>query len=83
LESAEKSARQGIRLDEEHQLPKLQFLLGLVLVQRRQYEDAAVYLRQYLQLVPNGKDSDGARKELAAIDQRTASQHAPAVSEKK
>ena len=72
LESAEKSARQGIHVDAEHRLPKLRLLLGAVLVRRQKYNDAAEQLRQFLQLQPTGPDSDLARKQLAEVMQLAA-----------
>ena len=82
LESAEKSARQGIRVDEEHRLPKLEFLLGVLLAQRRQYGEAASHLRQYLRLVPAGVESDVARKQLEAVAQLAAAKDTPPVAPK-
>src|SRR5258707_383908 len=41
LEGAEKSALEAERLDTRHLYPKVNYLLGLVLVQRRDYEAAA------------------------------------------
>ncbi len=72
LEPAEKSARQGIHVDAEHRLPKLQLLLGAVLVRRQKYNDAADHLRQYLQLQPTGPESDLARRQLAEVMQLAA-----------
>jgi len=69
LEKAEKSARQGIRVDDEHHAPKLELLLGVVLAQRQKYNEAADHLRQYLQLEPNGADSENARKQLDTVTQ--------------
>ena len=69
LENAEKSARQGIRVDDEHHAPKLELLLGVVLAQRQKYNEAADHLRQYLQLEPNGADSENARKQLDTVIQ--------------
>ncbi len=69
LEPAEKSARQGIHIDVEHRLPKLQLLLGAVLVRRQKYNDAADHLRQFLQMVPNGPESDLARRQLEEVMQ--------------
>jgi tetratricopeptide (TPR) repeat protein len=82
LENAEKSARQGIRMDEEHHTPKLELLLGVVLAQRRKYDEAADHLRQYLRLVPSGADSDSARKQLDAVTQ-LASTAPSTVTDKK
>jgi tetratricopeptide (TPR) repeat protein len=83
LDEAEKSARRGIRIDGEHRLPKLELLLGAVLVERRKYSDAADHLRQYLQFVPNGPESDLARKQLADVSQLDRAQTPPAIADAK
>jgi tetratricopeptide (TPR) repeat protein len=83
LEDAEKSARRGIHLDGDHQVPRLELLLGAVLAQRHKYSDAADHLRQYLHLVPTGPDSDLARKELADVSQSDRAQTPPAIADVK
>jgi tetratricopeptide (TPR) repeat protein len=80
FEAAEKSARQGLRLDQEHQIPKIEYLLGLILIQRHQYQDASQHLQQYLQLATKSSDADDARARLAEIAK--LSTEAPAPQEK-
>ena len=46
--AAEKSARQGMKVDEGHQAPKLEYLLGVILMQRRDYQEATVHIQNYL-----------------------------------
>jgi len=82
FENAEKSARRGLHLDAEHQLPKLELLLGVVLLQRHQYGDAAEHLRQFLQLSPTGPESDLARKQLAELQQMDTAKDPTAVAVK-
>src|SRR5581483_8708860 len=47
--SAEKSARQGLKVDETHNVPKLEYVLGMALAQQRQYVEAAQHMRAFLQ----------------------------------
>lgn len=83
LDVAEKSARQGIRTDEQHTIPKLEYVLGMILMEKRSYQEAAVHMQQYLQLVHNPADVDEAQKQLAQIARLSTTASVPAVVEKK
>jgi Tetratricopeptide repeat len=67
FEAAEKSARQGLTIDEHHQIPKLEYLLGVVLAARHQYPQASEHIQKYLQLETRPSDVDEAKKQLAEI----------------
>ena len=82
LPSAEKSARQGIRVDDEHHVPKLEYMLGMVLMARGQYPEASEHMRSYIKLVRNPVDLAEAQKELEQI-QRLSASTVPSVAEKK
>jgi len=83
LERAEKSARQGMKLDDEHHYPKLEYLLGLILEQKHAYAEAAEHLHKYVALAPTPADADQGRKELAQIEKLAPNLAAPAIAEKK
>jgi tetratricopeptide (TPR) repeat protein len=68
LEAAEKNARQGIKIDSEHQIAKLRYVLGLILVKKQDYQQAAVYLRQYMQLTTESTELEAANRQLAEIE---------------
>ena len=68
LEAAEKSARTGIKADKDHQLPKMEYLLGLICAQKRNYSEAADHLRNYLNAVPKGSDQEAVKKQLAQLE---------------
>jgi len=72
FEPAEKSARQGIRIDVDHHIPKLELLLGDILAHRQQYSAAADHLRLFLQLQPSAPESDLVRRQLTEILQLAA-----------
>jgi tetratricopeptide (TPR) repeat protein len=72
-ESAEKSALEGIKLDQGHRIPKLQYLLGMALMQRQAYVEAAEHMRLYLHLVSKPADVAEAQKQLAEIERLSAS----------
>jgi tetratricopeptide (TPR) repeat protein len=67
LEAAEKSARDGIKTDSQHQIAKLHYVLGMILVQKHDYRQAADYFHQYMQLTDESKGLEAATKELAEI----------------
>ena len=45
---AEKSARQGMKVDDQHQLPKMEYLLGIILIQEHNYPEATAHIQNYL-----------------------------------
>jgi tetratricopeptide (TPR) repeat protein len=83
LNVAEKSARQGIRTDEQHAIPKLEYVLGMILMEKRNYQEAALHMQQYLLLVHTPTDVDEAQKQLAEITRLSTTASIPAVVEEK
>jgi tetratricopeptide (TPR) repeat protein len=65
---AEKSAREGITHDAEHHFPKMNELLGQVLIEKQDYAGAAEQFREYLRYAPEGSDTAAARRQLAGIE---------------
>ncbi|MGI9102894.1 MAG: tetratricopeptide repeat protein [Terriglobales bacterium] len=70
---AEKSARSGIRLDSQHRIPDLQFVLSRLLLDRKDYAEASEVLKTFLTLVPTGPAAERARAELAQTEAILAS----------
>jgi superkiller protein 3 len=70
---AEKSALEAERLDTRHVYPRVIYLLGLVAVQKQDYENAGKRFKSYLQLEPTADDAATVRKQIDAIDKITAS----------
>ena len=81
--AAEKSARQGMKVDETHQLPKLEYLLGVTLAQEREYAEAASHIQNYLRVATQPSDIDAAQRQLTEIAKLSASVSTPAGAEKK
>ena len=54
---AEKSIGYALALDERHQLPRAEYVAGLILEARRDYLSARTHMENYLRLVPNAEDS--------------------------
>ena len=64
FDAAEKSARRGLEMDVEHRVPKLEYLLGLTLLKRSAYADAAQHLRAFLSVATNPADIAESQKQL-------------------
>jgi superkiller protein 3 len=68
LQAAEKSAREALRLDTQHSFPRIDHLLGVILVRKGDLSGAAQHLKNYLELVPNASDAPAVRKQLAKVE---------------
>jgi tetratricopeptide (TPR) repeat protein len=68
LAAAEVSAREAQKLDQRREIPRTWYLLGKILAQRGDPAGSAEQLREYLQMVPQGRDATAARAELARIE---------------
>jgi tetratricopeptide (TPR) repeat protein len=79
LDAAEKSVLQGVRVDEAHQVPRLQYLLGMILLQKKDYQGASEHMQLYLRVATLPTDIDLAKKGLAEIEKFSASAKPPAV----
>jgi tetratricopeptide (TPR) repeat protein len=71
-EAAEKSGLEAERLDTRHVYPRVIYLLGLVSIQKKDYEDASKRFKAYLKLEPSADDAATVRSQIEAIDKITA-----------
>ncbi|MGA8493369.1 MAG: tetratricopeptide repeat protein [Terriglobales bacterium] len=83
FDDGEKSALQGIRVDENRQIPKLQYLLAMILLHRQDYQAAAEHMQLYLHLATQPDEIELAKKGLAEIEKDSASAKPPAVGPEK
>jgi tetratricopeptide (TPR) repeat protein len=67
LPEATNSAREGLKIDGEHHYPKLEYLLGLLLEEQRDYAGAQQHMQNYLHLVNNPRDVEEAKRQLEEI----------------
>ncbi len=67
-DAAEKSAREAVRLDPKHANPRSEYLLGLVLAEKKDYAGAAAELSEYMKLAPNAPDLAQVKEQLAAVE---------------
>ncbi len=77
LDKAEQSARDGLRLDTQHQIPDLGLVLASVLLRRNDTAGAAEQMKTYLKYVQTGPDAERVRNQLAQLEGQAA---APAAS---
>ena len=83
FEAAENSARQGIKVDDAHRAPKLEYLLGMLLLRKRDYSGASQHMQQYLSLATQPAEMEEAHKQLAEIARLSSSASLPSASPKK
>jgi Tetratricopeptide repeat len=81
--AAEKSARHGLKVDDQHQFPKLEQLLGMILAQERNYPEATLHIQNYLKFATQPGEIENAQKQLAEINRVSALASPPAAEEKK
>jgi len=76
-DAAENSARQGIKIDTEHRVPKLEYVLGIIEAQKHNFQEAGEHLRQYLSMSPSATEAADARKNLEEVERLAATAPAP------
>jgi tetratricopeptide (TPR) repeat protein len=69
---AERAAREGLHIDKDHRIPRLNAVLGLILMGKNQSAEAAGYFREYLALAPNANDAAAVRQQLSQLDAAAA-----------
>jgi hypothetical protein len=83
FKEAEKSARQGLKVDDQHHFPRLEYLLGLIQIQTQNYSEAATHVQNYLKMATQPADIADAQKQLAEINRLSASVSDPVAPQKK
>jgi tetratricopeptide (TPR) repeat protein len=68
LAEAEAAARDGLRIDRFHRVPKLSFVLAMVLMDKHENAEAVQRFRDYLALAPDAKDAATVRQQVALLD---------------
>ena len=67
LEGAEISAREAIRLDGKHDVPRSEYVYGLILAAKHDYGPAGEHMSRYLQLDPRATDAEAVRSRLLSL----------------
>src|SRR5258708_2987161 len=77
FDAAERSAREGMKADVDHHIPRMEYLLGLALAKKADFAPAAEHIRQFLRSTTNPVEQAEAKAQLAQIEQlMTASEPA-------
>jgi tetratricopeptide (TPR) repeat protein len=71
--AAEKSARRGLEVDTDHHVPKLEYMLGLVLLQKPDYPEAIQHMQAFLSHATKPADIAEAQKQLEQMARLSAS----------
>lgn len=74
IDEAEKSARFAAQLDDKHKVPRINYLLGLILEQKMDFKGAAENLRLYLQFSPAATDAASVQQQVAALEKANGGQ---------
>jgi tetratricopeptide (TPR) repeat protein len=75
-EEAERAVREGLRLDKDQKIPRMSYVLGLILMERKEYAESAKCFRKYLELAPNANDADIVRQQLPKLEELAANPQA-------
>jgi tetratricopeptide (TPR) repeat protein len=67
-DQAEKHAREAVKTDVRHRNPRSQYLLGLILVEKKDYPASADQFREYLKIAPGAPDFDKVKEQLAQLE---------------
>jgi tetratricopeptide (TPR) repeat protein len=67
-DEAENAAREGLKIDKERRVPRLSYVLGLILMEKNQWSESAKCLRTYLELAPNAKDAAVVHEQLIKLE---------------
>ena len=73
FDDAEKTALLGIRVDDAHQIPMLQYLLAMIQLRKQNYQGAAEHMQQFLRLAKERDDIELGKKGMAEIERSSAS----------
>jgi tetratricopeptide (TPR) repeat protein len=83
IDAAEKITRQGIRVDDAHDVPQLEYLLGIILMKKHQYQQASEQLERFISRAKEPSEIEEAKKQLAEIERLSATQDSASTEEKK
>ncbi len=75
-DDAVRLGQEGLRIDKEHSAPKLNYVLGVVLLGKQNWGEAARYFQAYLQEAPNAPEAAGIREQLPKLQAAAAAQAA-------
>lgn len=68
-DEAEKNGRELMKLDPNNRFPKGKHVMGVILANKHQYPEALQFMRDYLRIVPDGRDAESVKSTIAKIEQ--------------
>jgi tetratricopeptide (TPR) repeat protein len=71
-DAAEKGATRGLEADTQHEIPRLEYLLGMTLVEKHDFVSGVLHLRNYVRLAPHALDVELVRKQADDIERASA-----------
>jgi len=74
LDRAEKSAREAMRFDGGRPNPRNNYVLGMILAQKRDFKASAELLNTYLTAAPDAPDAETVRRQLSEIERMAQNQ---------
>ncbi len=77
IDAAEKSAREAVKLDTMHRIPKATHLLGIILAEKQDFTGAAQQMKDYLKFSPGGQDVELVKKQLLELEKFTSARTEP------
>jgi hypothetical protein len=81
LDVAEEHAREAVKMDPQHKMPKSMEVLAVVLVQKQDFKGAAENMRAYLKAAPNAPDAEHAKQQLEEIEHLLTPKEATTVNQ--
>lgn len=72
FDAAEASLRSGLKVDPEHRVPRLEYILGLIMAGKRDYVQGAEHMRAFLKYSSQPSELAEGQKQLAEIERRSA-----------
>jgi tetratricopeptide (TPR) repeat protein len=73
FDASEKSARQGLKADVESHIPKLEYVLGMILLRKRDLAGAQEHMKNYVRLAPNDPEVPKVQAQIAELEKTTGS----------
>jgi tetratricopeptide (TPR) repeat protein len=77
MDAAEKSAREAVKLDTDHQFPRSEYVLGYILASKQDYPDALQLMKSYVERAPNAADVESVKKQIVELEKTAAASGQP------
>ena len=74
LDQALASATEQVRRDTRHELPRGEYILGLIYEARHDYTAAAEHMKRYLEIAPKASDAQAVRTRIDNLGKSTATE---------